>query len=89
MYHCASSSLGRASGPAPALEIDTQAVNVVAAFAFARKLALVVVDPGPARPFKAATQVIAATPNRRRLCIVRPGGRNDEQEEDGGREILP
>ena len=28
LYHCASSSLGRASGPAPALEIGTQAVNL-------------------------------------------------------------
>ena len=43
---CAStSSLGRASGLAPALEIDTEAAIVVAAFVYADTLAVVVVDP--------------------------------------------
>jgi len=53
-------------------------------------LALVVIDPWPARPFIVAAQVMAARiiPNRRRLCI-HPGGRDDEEEEDGGIDTLP
>ena len=81
-----SNSLGRASGLAPALEIDTQAVNVVDAFLFADTFAVVVVDQCPARPFIVAAQVMGARiiPNRR----IHPGSRDDEQEKDG-REVLP
>ena len=59
----------RASGLAPALVKFTGAGNVVAAFAYAYTVAVVVAPESPAHPFVIAAQVIATN------SIVFPNGR--------------